>query len=323
MPRERSLAANATAEGKAPRATATAARAPSAAPSAPAKAKDPLALHRLLDSFPALSTYRGKLFAAVLAATLVPCFLAILITMMGAHRMSVLTLVLVLLVLGVAGAALALWSVHRLLAPLDAATDALDAYAERRDLARIDVAGTDTAAQVVRGVQSLVARLKSQDEESHKRDERDEATGLYSRRAGRPKAQAVIDAECKRGRIVRVIAVRVDGFGAFNDAHGYGHGDALLKAVAARIARVAGDHGIAMRWSGDEFMLVRGVASGEPAEFEEALGRAIVLRGADDPITLSVGAAQTEDITPFESLAARAGEALVEARKRRAERTGG
>jgi GGDEF domain-containing protein len=147
-------------------------------------------------------------------------------------------------------------------------------------------------------VQSLVARLKTQDDERSKRDERDETTDLYSRRAGRAKAQSLIDTECKRGRLVRVIAVRIDGFGAFNDAHGYGHGDALLKAVAARVTRIAGDEGVALRWSGDEFMLVRGIASGEPTEFEDSLGRSIVLRGADEPITLSTGAAQTDTRVP-------------------------
>lgn len=320
MPRERSLAESAPQSKPNASSGSSSTRTPS--PAAAPKPKDPLSLHRLLDSFPMLATYRSKLFAAVLAATLVPSFVAILIAMMGAHRMSVGTLVFLMLILAIAGAAFAVWTVHRLLAPLDAAAEALDAYAERREVARIDVAGTDTAAQLARGVQSLVARLKTQDDERSKRDERDETTDLYSRRAGRAKAQSVIDTECKRGRLVRVIAVRIDGFGAFNDAHGYGHGDALLKAVAARVTRIAGDEGVALRWSGDEFMLVRGIASGEPTEFEDSLGRSIVLRGADDPITLSTGAAQTDARVPFESLAARAEEALADGRRRRAQRAG-
>jgi len=284
------------------------------------KARASLAVHRVLDGFPLLSTYRGKLFAAVLAATLLPAFVAAFIATIGAHRMSVATLVLLLIVLGAGGAALGIWLLHRLVAPLDAATTALDAFAEHRDIDRIDIAGTDTVAQVVRGVQALIGRLRAQDDERRKRDEHDEVTGLYSRKTGRVKAQAVIDAECKRGRIVRIVAVHVDGFGAFSDAHGYGHGDALLKAVAARIARVAADHGVAMRWSGDEFLLVRAAAPGAPPQIEEALGRAIVVRGADEAVTLSVGAVQTEKSVPFESLAARAVEALAEARKRRVER---
>jgi diguanylate cyclase (GGDEF)-like protein len=325
MTRERSLAEGADDAKPAANAPPKRAAPPrtSAAQPVAAKPRDPLALHRLLDSFGVLSTYRAKLFAAVLAATLVPSFVGIVIAMFGAHRMSVGTLIVLLFLLAIAGAAFAVWSVHRLLAPLDAARDALDAHAERRDVARIDIAGTDTAAQLVRGVQSLVAQIKSQDDERHKRESRDSTTGLYSRSAGRSKAQALIDHHCKHGRAVRVIAVRIDSFGAFNDAQGYGHGDALLKAVAARIDRVAGQDGVSMRWSGDEFMLARAVSPGEPADFVEGLGRSIVLKGADAPITLSLGVAQTDTSVPFESLAARAEEMLVSERRRRAERAGG
>jgi diguanylate cyclase (GGDEF)-like protein len=320
MPRERSPDVDVF-DGKAPPAAPVKRKASLRRP-AP-KPKGSFALHRALDAFPLLSTYRGKLFAGVLAATLLPAFLAAFIATVGAHRMSVATLVLLLIVLGAAGAALGIWLLHRLAAPLDAAIKALDAFAEHRDIDRIDIAGTDTSAQIVRGVQALIGRLKAQDDERRKRDEQDEVSGVYSHKAGRAKAQAIIDAECKRGRVVRIVAVRVDGFGAFSDAHGFGHADALLKAVASRIARVAGDRGIAMRWSGDQFMLVRAVTPGEPPQIEEALGRAIVVRGAEEAVTLSVGAVQTEESAPFESLAARAGEALVEARKRRAERERG
>ena len=316
MPRERSLANDVGSGANAPRAAAASAGTPQSA----TKVEDPLALHRIFDSIPALWTYRAKLFAAVLAATLVPTFFAVLIATLGAHRMSVATLVLLLIVLGVAGAALGIWLVHRLLAPLDAANDALDAHAERRPVARVDITGTDMAAQLLRGVQALIGRSNAHDEEQRKRDERDDTTGLYSRRAGRAKAQSVIDTQCKRGRVVRVVAVRIDGFGAFNDAYGYGHGDALLKAVAARVARIAGDDGVALRSSGDEFMIVRGIASSEPIEYEQALGRAIALRGTTDPITFSMGTAQTESSVPFESLAARACDALVTARTERAQR---
>jgi diguanylate cyclase (GGDEF)-like protein len=320
MPRERSLEANAT-EDKTPRRAASAGRAPPTRPSQ-ARPKSPFTLHRVLDAFPLLWTYRAKLFAAVLVATLTPAFLAVFIATIGAHRMSVATLVLLLIVLGCAGAALGIWLLHRLVAPLDAAISALDAFAERREIERIEIGGTDTAAQILRGVQALIGRLKSQDDERRKRDEHDVA-GLYSRTAGPPKAQALIDSECRRGRVVRIVAVRVDGFGAFNDTHGYGQGDALLKAVAVRIARVAADQGVAMRWSGDEFMLVRAIPPGEPPDIEEAIGRAIVARGVDEAITLSIGVVQTEQSVPFETLAARAAEALAEARKRRAERERG
>ena len=311
MPRERPLETNG--------ATASSHRASVTAP-ATANANASLALHRVLDSVPLLSTYRGKLFAPVLVATLAPAVFAVIVAMLGAQRIGIGTLTVLFVMLAAAGAAAGVWLVDRLLAPLDQATELLDAHAERRDATRVDIGGTDTAAQLVRGVQSLIARLKAQEAEQQKRDERDETTGLYGRSAGRGRAQSVLDAECRRGRVVRVVSVRIDHFGAFNDTHGYGHGDALLKAVGARVARVAGEDGVAMRWSGDEFMLVRGIAAGEPAEFEKALGRAIVLRGASDSITLSLGVAQTEAPVPFESLARRAAEALVEARRERASR---
>lgn len=60
-----------------------------------------------------------------------------------------------------------------------------------------------------------------------------------------------------------LIAVDLDGFKPINDRHGHSAGDNLLRQVAARLKACAGANGIAARFGGDEFMLLKPVAVGD------------------------------------------------------------
>ena len=80
----------------------------------------------------------------------------------------------------------------------------------------------------------------------------------------------------------------VIGRAAFTARFGPGHGDGLLKALAARIARVAGDDGVAARWSGDAFLFAQAVFEDEREDtVVEHLSRPLVVRGAPDPMRLA------------------------------------
>lgn len=70
-----------------------------------------------------------------------------------------------------------------------------------------------------------------------------------------------------------VIAIDLDGFKAVNDRHGHHAGDDLLRQVAARLSFCIGDVGIAARFGGDEFMMLKPVAAGKDGR-EEALALA-------------------------------------------------
>lgn len=284
-----------------------------AAPAA-AGAADRLGFYRLLASFPALGSYRAKFVAVLAAGFFVPAFLLVLVVVLGAGRLGLLTLVALVVLFAVLGFALAVRAIDRLLVPLDAAEAAVDDLAFGRPVSRVDVPGSDTAAQVLRGVQGLAQRVEREVKDSRVRGERDELTGLLTRTAGRERAQQMIDGETRRGRCVRVVVADVVGFAAFNAIHGNGHGDAMLKVIASRIARVAGEGAIAARWGGDAFLLVESGMPDAMPDAQELLGRPIVVKGAEEPLRLAIGVAQTETRVLLDRLVADAEAALAAAR---------
>ncbi|NPV24562.1 GGDEF domain-containing protein [Bradyrhizobium aeschynomenes] len=61
---------------------------------------------------------------------------------------------------------------------------------------------------------------------------------------------------------VAIVAIDLDGFKPVNDRHGHHAGDELLRQVAIRLSDCVGSGGLAARFGGDEFMLLRPVAGG-------------------------------------------------------------
>jgi len=70
----------------------------------------------------------------------------------------------------------------------------------------------------------------------------------------------------EQGEEVSIIMVDIDYFKSINDTYGHPFGDQVIVAVADVIKKVVGDHGVAGRVGGDEFM--------------------VVLRGCNDELTL-------------------------------------
>ena len=122
---------------------------------------DSLRFYRLLASFPWLSSYRAKFVAVLVIAFALPLFIAWLIIVMGAGRMSLLALISVYTVTAAIGCAAAVWAVIRLLAPLDRALDILEAYVDGATPMRLDLPGSDTAAQISRGLSALASRVRN------------------------------------------------------------------------------------------------------------------------------------------------------------------
>ena len=286
----------------------------SIAPDTASRAVDRLGFYRLLASVPVLSSYRAKVIAVVLVGTMLPAFLLVLAIVLGAGRMSAITLIGLVVLFAAGSTAALVWALGRLLVPLDLATDSIDDIALERPLARVELPGSDAAAQILRGVQALVARVEAQLSDAKQNRDRDELTGLWNRRAGRERAQALIDRETRRGRVIRALVADVNDFTAFNARHGTGHGDALLKAIGTRLARVASDDGLAVRWHGDAFLLVQAAAPGEWSDADELLGRPIVVKGSEEPLRLALGIAHAEQRVAIDALVADAEAALARAR---------
>jgi diguanylate cyclase (GGDEF)-like protein len=91
----------------------------------------------------------------------------------------------------------------------------------------------------------------------------DALTGLLNRRALVEELQRDLDTGARSA----IVLLDLDGFKAVNDRYGHAVGDALLTAVARRLAACARQDDLVFRLGGDEFaVLLRGVTSTDGAE---------------------------------------------------------
>lgn len=131
---------------------------------------------------------------------------------------------------------------------------------------------------------------------------RDELTGLCNRRELERRLRAAAEKHSAAGRPLSAVLVDVDHFKAVNDTHGHAVGDAVLQAVAARLAGATRDEDVVARYGGEEFaLLLPGLGPAEAATVAERARRAIAAHpftGRGDsgrvltiPLTASFGVA--------------------------------
>lgn len=84
------------------------------------------------------------------------------------------------------------------------------------------------------------------------------------------------------------VMLDIDDFKRINDSHGHPAGDAVLVEFARRLRAICRERDVAVRWGGEEFLLLlRESHPGDAAHLAERLRRSI----ADTPITLPDGSA--------------------------------
>ena len=203
-------------------------------------------------------------------------------------------------------------------------------------------AGQDAARAIELGAQDylrkpcdpdeLVARvrralsLKAENDALHRRADElgeisstDELTGLGNRRHLVQEVSALIAARGGSARI-GVLMVDIDHFKAVNDTHGHLAGDEVLSELAARLRATVSDNGLAVRWGGEEFvLLVTRPLTVDAAQLAEAVRLAIcsapfvVCDAKTLRITVSIGVAQGT-LDSFSAAIQAADEALYRAK---------
>lgn len=84
----------------------------------------------------------------------------------------------------------------------------------------------------------------------------DPMTALLNRRGFTEQSRLIRGAARRTGQSVFAVFIDVGGLKRMNDTHGHAAGDALIRSVAAAIARSARETDLACRWGGDEFLVV-------------------------------------------------------------------
>jgi two-component system, cell cycle response regulator len=147
----------------------------------------------------------------------------------------------------------------------------------------------------------------------------DELTGLANRRHGAVALERAVALAVRHGHRLALARIDVDRFKAINDTHGHQAGDEVLAEVARRLAgSVRGGDELA-RWGGDEFVAILPATDRAGALRAAERMRAAVaaepidVRGAQVPVTISVGWAHWVGDTP-DDLLARADRALYQAK---------
>jgi diguanylate cyclase (GGDEF)-like protein len=84
----------------------------------------------------------------------------------------------------------------------------------------------------------------------------DQLTGAANRLLLLREMERLLPGEGPDGRSLAILLLDLDEFKAVNDTRGHPFGDALLKAVAARLREVVGEHDLVARIGGDEFAIL-------------------------------------------------------------------
>lgn len=161
-----------------------------------------------------------------------------------------------------------------------------------RDASAAPDASLGLLAQLRWRIQALEVANRSLRE----RAERDGLTGLLNRETGEHELQRAFVRARRFGRNLSVIMLDVDRFKLTNDQFGHDVGDAALRLVAAQCRSHIRDGDAAVRWGGDEFLIVvPNAGHAEAQSMAERLRRAI--SGAVLKCALSGNAARPVAIT--------------------------
>ena len=84
----------------------------------------------------------------------------------------------------------------------------------------------------------------------------DPLTTLYNRRYGNAKLKNMQRRSAKTGAPFAIAIADIDFFKKVNDTYGHDAGDEILKFVAGELKELMGGRGHAVRWGGEEFLLI-------------------------------------------------------------------
>jgi diguanylate cyclase (GGDEF)-like protein len=142
----------------------------------------------------------------------------------------------------------------------------------------------------------------------------DDLTGLHNRRSFNDFFDLALSAARRHDHPLSLISIDLDNFKSVNDTFGHHVGDQLLKEFAALMRNLVRTEDVAVRWGGDEFIILLPHATGEAAyALSERLREAFETNSdwlAPLSVTISIGVAQLNDGESGDALICRTDDAL-------------
>jgi diguanylate cyclase (GGDEF)-like protein len=163
-----------------------------------------------------------------------------------------------------------------------------------------------------------LARYQSRIEEMASTDK---LTGLLNRHAFAILAAKLLAEHRREPKPVAVLMADIDRFKEINDHHGHLVGDAVLEAVAQVLQRRLRASDLAVRWGGEEFLLLlKGCELDEARRIAEDLRQAVAASPVATgklaiPVTISIGVSQFDGKESMDRLIGRADDALYAAKQ--------
>lgn len=154
-----------------------------------------------------------------------------------------------------------------------------------------EIVGLYGAVQDVTTERRRAVQLADENVRLHDAASRDALTGLYNRRFLDGWLPRALRRSLDRGAALSVVLLDVDHFKAFNDTWGHDAGDAVLRAVGAFLERSTRTEDIAVRYGGEEFLVVL-----ENTREDVAIARADAIRGGIAELTVAVDGTRTAPI---------------------------
>ncbi|NCO66703.1 MAG: hypothetical protein COW32_02380 [Candidatus Aquicultor secundus] len=169
----------------------------------------------------------------------------------------------------------------------------------------------------------LKEMLKEKQIETEAKAHIDYLTQLENQRSFQIKLEAELNRSSRLGTPVSLLFCDLDGFKAFNDAHGHLLGDQVLVDVAQTIKDSIRDYDVASRYGGEEFAIILANTDSDAAVFVAERIRAKVgelqfnAREGVAQVTISVGiATYPRDAKRKELLIAASDYAMYESKNR-------
>lgn len=243
---------------------------------------------------PLQKTYQGKIMAVAFLGTHVPllALLGYFVVVTSLNYYMALRVLAIALVATLAGTAVTIFALYKLLAPIRVTYASLRAYLNNRTLPELPTHFTDEAGILMADTNHAVRRL---DEVIDHLESYDRLTSLPNRALFTSRLNYALQLSRRTSKPLAVLCVGLDGFKKINNAFGQQVGDLLLKAVAQRLGTCVRETDLLSRLSGDTFAVMQeNVASAnditvQAQRINEALAQPFEIEKHRLHITASIG----------------------------------